>query len=110
MENFPSDSDLKNVARELSQGRDLAKQLQNQLNLHSSSSHESRDVLLQRILFSYDHALSMLTAHNAHAAGADVSPPPPPPPPTSDSPRLLAGSPQSGDSDQDFKDQATRKR
>lgn len=107
MENFPSDSDLKNVVRELSQGRDLAKQLQNQLNLHSSSSHESRDVLLQRILFSYDHALSMLTAHNAHA---DVPLPPPPQPPTSDSPRSLGGSPQSGDSDRDFKDQATRKR
>lgn len=102
MENFPSDSDLKNLVRELSQGRDLAKQLQNQLNLHSSSSHESRDVLLQRILFSYDHALSMLTQK---APVADMPPPPP-----SDSPRSHAGSPQSGDSDQDFKDQATRKR
>lgn len=106
MENFPSDSDLKNLVRELSQGRDLAKQLQNQLNLHSSSSHESRDVLLQRILFSYDHALSMLTQKAPVAgAGADMLPPPP-----SDSPRSHAGSPQSGDSDQDFKDQATRKR
>lgn len=104
MENFPSDSDLKNLVRELSQGRDLAKQLQNQLNLQSSSSHESREFLLQRILFSYDHALSMLI-HNGTAGGGEV-----PPPPAADSPRSLAGSPHSDDSDQDFKDQASRKR
>ncbi|KAH6804626.1 hypothetical protein C2S51_032873 [Perilla frutescens var. frutescens] len=98
MEKFPSDSELRNVVRELSEGKELAKQLQHHLNLQSSSSsHESREFLLQRILYSYDHALSMLT----HGEG-------PPPPPTTDSPRSLAGSPpHSDDSDQDL---ASRKR
>lgn len=122
MENFPSDSDLKNLVRELSQGKELAKQLQNQLNLQSSSSssHENREILLQRIMYSYDQALSMLTHNEPPAAAAaggtgggeeevPASAPAPAPTPTP-TPWLVAGSPQSDDSDQDFTDQASRKR
>ncbi|XP_057798625.1 probable WRKY transcription factor 30 [Salvia miltiorrhiza] len=105
MENFPSDSDLKNLVRELSQGKEMAKQLQNHLNLHSSSSRESREFLLHRIMYSYDQALSMLTHNDPAAAAASQAPLPPP-----ESPRPVAGSPQSDDSDQDFTDQTSRKR
>lgn len=106
MENFPSDSDLKNLVRELSQGKELAKQLQNHLNLQPSSSLENRDVLLRRIMHSYDQALSMLSS----GGGGEEAAPPPPPLPTSETPWLVAGSPQSDDSDQDLTDQASRKR
>ncbi|KAG6409830.1 hypothetical protein SASPL_127872 [Salvia splendens] len=98
MENIPSDSDLRNLVRELSQGKEMVMQLQNHLNLQSSSSHESREFLLQRIMYSYDQALSMLT-RNA-----------PEPPLLPESPLPVAGSPLSDDSDQDFTDQASRKR
>ncbi|KAL1552770.1 WRKY transcription factor [Salvia divinorum] len=113
MENFPSDSDLRSLVRELSQGKEMAKQLQNHLNLQSSSSRESREFLLQRIMYSYDQALSMLARNDpaAAAGGRSEAPPPQPMPmPMPESPWPVVGSPQSDDSDQDFTDQASRKR
>ncbi|KAL8537894.1 hypothetical protein ACS0TY_000006 [Phlomoides rotata] len=77
-------SEVQNVVKELCEGRELTKQLQAHLLLHSSSSNQNLEFLLHRILYSYDHALSIL------------SPPPPP------------GSPQTEDSDQD--QLASRKR
>ncbi|KAI3458035.1 hypothetical protein Pfo_014698 [Paulownia fortunei] len=108
MENFPSDWDLKNLVKELSQGRELAKQLQIHLNVQSSS-HETREFLLHKILYSYDQALSMLKHGRPGAGAGGEAPPGLTPAGTSDSPRSLAGSPHSDDSDQDFKDQASRK-
>ncbi|KAK4431360.1 putative WRKY transcription factor 30 [Sesamum alatum] len=96
MEGSPPDWELKNLVKELTRGRELAEQLQIHLNNVQSSSHEARDFLLHRILYSYDQALSML---NFSRPGATL-------PPASASP----GSPHSDDSDQDFKDQASRKR
>ncbi|KAG6387759.1 hypothetical protein SASPL_152951 [Salvia splendens] len=106
MENFPSDSELRSLVRELSQGKEMAMQLQNHLNLQSSSSHESPEFLLQRIMYSYDQALSMLTRNDPAAARSE----PPLLQPMPESPLPVAGSPLSDDSDQDFTDQASRKR
>ncbi|XP_051142996.1 probable WRKY transcription factor 53 [Andrographis paniculata] len=68
MDSFVSERDVKNLVRELSEGREQARQLQTHLNTNpnanansqSSSSYETRDFLLQRIISSYDQALSML--------------------------------------------------
>ncbi|KAK6135342.1 hypothetical protein DH2020_030930 [Rehmannia glutinosa] len=111
MENFTSDWELKNVVKELSQGRELAMQLQNHLNVQSSSSHETREFLLHKILYSYDKALSMLKHSRPGDGGSGDAPPPGAN--LDSSPASLAGSPRSDDdSDQDnFKDnQASRKR
>lgn len=51
---------------ELIQGMELAKQLR--LHLGAASSAESRDLLVQKILSSYDKALMMLKPNNAAAA------------------------------------------
>ncbi|XP_075476385.1 putative WRKY transcription factor 30 [Primulina tabacum] len=56
MERFPSDSALKNLENELTQGRELAKQLQLLLNAQSSSQ-ETHVYLLNEILNTYDRAL-----------------------------------------------------
>ncbi|KAL0299652.1 UNVERIFIED_CONTAM: putative WRKY transcription factor 41 [Sesamum radiatum] len=98
MEGSPADWELKNLVKELSQGRELAEQLQIHLNNVHSSSHEARDFLLHRILYSYDQALSMLKLGRPGSEAPAL--------PVSDSP----GTPHSDDSDQDFKDQASRKR
>lgn len=49
-----------NVINELIQGRELARQLQVQLNMPSSSSYEIYNILVQNILVSYEKALSLL--------------------------------------------------
>lgn len=98
-----------NLLNELIQGRDLTKQLQHQLHLavsssSSSSSHDqTQEMLIHRILASYDKALSML---NAEAPGGGC------PRRLSESPPSLGGSPMSGgDSDRDLNDGSTpRKR
>uniref|UniRef100_A0A5B6ZUY5 Putative WRKY transcription factor 30 n=1 Tax=Davidia involucrata TaxID=16924 RepID=A0A5B6ZUY5_DAVIN len=100
-----ADREQKNLINELTQGRELAKQLQIHLNM--SSSNEARGVLVQKILKSYEKALSMLNFN------ATMSVPGEPQPSTtgvalaigmSESPRSLSGSPHSEDSDRDFKD------
>ncbi|CAI9767703.1 unnamed protein product [Fraxinus pennsylvanica] len=58
MENS-ADLELKNLMNELTQGRELAKQLQISLNT-SSSSDETCEFLIQRIKNTYEKALSML--------------------------------------------------
>ncbi|XP_052186809.1 probable WRKY transcription factor 53 [Diospyros lotus] len=105
MENSANHQEQDNLVNELTQGRDLAKQLQNHLNLASSSSHEAREVLVQKILSSYDKALSMLKWNGSAgepplpAAGAIVM---------AESPPSLSGSPHSDDSDPSFKDHEQR--
>ncbi|KAF8008464.1 hypothetical protein BT93_K2207 [Corymbia citriodora subsp. variegata] len=109
MENM-GDWEKMNLLNELIQGRGLTEQLQHQLHsavLASSSSSSSHDqtqqMLIHRILASYDKALSMLNAE--HPAGGC-------PRRSSESPPSLGGSPMSGaDSDRDLNDGSTpRKR
>lgn len=111
MENM-GDWEQKNLLNELTQGRELARQLQNHLNV-ASSPHETREYLVHRILASYEKALSMLHC------GSSVGDQPQPMIGSggirrSESPPSLVGSPRSEDSDRDFKDQehtdASRKR
>ncbi|PSS28797.1 WRKY transcription factor [Actinidia chinensis var. chinensis] len=102
MDNFSADWEQKSLINELTQGMELAKQLQIHLNV-TSSSHETRELLVHKILNSYDKALSML---KFRAPAAEPHP--------ELSPRSLTGSPNSEDSDFDFKDHehvnASRKR
>lgn len=109
MENM-GDWEKMNLLNELIQGREVTKQLQDQLHLpvsSSSSSSSSRaqtqEMLIHRILASYDKALSMLNAEPP-VGGC--------PRRLSESPPSLGGSPVSGgDSDRDLNDGSTpRKR
>ncbi|GKU89167.1 hypothetical protein SLEP1_g3339 [Rubroshorea leprosula] len=90
------DLEPKNLLNELIQGRELAKQLQFHLNAPTSSK-ESRELLLQRILVSYEKALSILMNCGTSAA-AEVQPTGPI--------RMVESppSPRSEDSDRDVKD------
>ncbi|GMP70488.1 hypothetical protein CsSME_00029319 [Camellia sinensis var. sinensis] len=97
MENSPG-WEQKTLINELARGKELAKQLQNNL---TSSSHETCELLIHNILNSYDKALSMLkwngsVAGEPQLTGAAMGI-------TSESPSLC-GSPHSEDSDRDFKD------
>lgn len=107
------DWEQKSLVNELTQGRELARQLQIHINA-PSSSYETREFLVQKILASYEKALSMV--HGSNSSAGD-------PNPTiiagvaniqmSESPPSLTGSPRSdqdSDRDQDFKDASTRKR
>ncbi|XP_047329115.1 probable WRKY transcription factor 53 [Impatiens glandulifera] len=72
---------------ELKQGMELANQLNLHLNLPSSSSSSiangSQQLLLQRILSSYDNALFILQwRKNNNNKISPPTPPPPPPPPS----------------------------
>ena len=88
----------KSLINELAQGKELAMQLQAHLNV-PSSSQETREVLVHKILASYEKALSMLTLGNASAIiGLSESPP------------SLSGSPRSEDSDPEHRHDASRKR
>ncbi|KAL6128593.1 hypothetical protein ACLB2K_071948 [Fragaria x ananassa] len=55
-----SNWDQKNLASELTQGKELAEKLMNQF-LHPSSSPEENDLLLSKLLSTYGKALSVLT-------------------------------------------------
>lgn len=98
MENF-GEMELKNlIINELTLGKELAKQLQIHLNV-PISSRETLELLVQRVLNSYDKALNLLiraygaTATETQAAATG----------TSESPRSLSGSPtRSEDSDREF--------
>ncbi|KAG2709715.1 hypothetical protein I3843_05G231700 [Carya illinoinensis] len=103
------DWEQKNLINELTQGRDLARQLKSHLNA-PSSSQESREILVQKILASYEAALSML-----RWSSSDLPQPLRGAIQTSESPPSLVGSPRSLDSDRDLKkpehrDMASRKR
>ncbi|KAL7003554.1 WRKY transcription factor [Sarracenia purpurea var. burkii] len=105
MENS-ADWEEKSLIKELTQGMELAKQLQMHLNVTSSSSFSSspktREWLVQKILNSYDKALSMV---KWKASVRDHEPQPITGAATgmSESPRSLSGSPHSEDSYLDFK-------
>ncbi|KAF8380088.1 hypothetical protein HHK36_027558 [Tetracentron sinense] len=83
--------DQKSLINELSQGMELAKQLRTHLD--PSSSHQTREFLVEKILSSFEKAISMLKWRPS--AGE----------PTVESPRSVSGSPRSHDSGQVFKDQ-----
>lgn len=78
MENF----EQKTLIHELSQGKELAKKLMS--HLHPSSSQETRDLLLEQILSSYEKVLSMLnhtknmkesnSLESTHSLGHTTSP------------------------------------
>lgn len=94
-----------NLVNELTEGMELAKQLQMHLNVtttttatsSSSSSNESRELLVLRILNSYDKALSMLKWNGSLGDHQQTIGRP-------ESPRSLSGSPHSEDSDLEHKD------
>lgn len=94
---------MKSLLNELTEGRELAKQLQIHLNV-SSSSHKTRDVLIDKILNSYDQALSILKyggmSGETQQGGLRIG--------TLDSPRSLSGSPRSDGSDHESKDHDTK--
>ncbi|XP_050221547.1 probable WRKY transcription factor 53 [Mercurialis annua] len=95
------DWEKKNLVNELVTGRELARQLQIHVNV-PSSSRETRELLVQKIVTSYENALSMLNLSSLmqqSGATARIMP--------SDSPSAsLGGSPRSDqDSDRELKDQ-----
>ena len=96
MENM-GDWEQKNLIKELVKGRELASQLKIHLNMPSSSP-ETREFLVEKILSSYEKALSMLSLSTSSVPGGAILR-------MSESPPSLAGSPRIEDSDRDFKDQ-----
>ncbi|KAK6936715.1 WRKY domain [Dillenia turbinata] len=115
MENV-SNLEQKILISELTHGRALAKQLQIHLSM-PSSSREARESLVQKILASYEKALSMLKYNGSLAATTTITEPVTAPignALASESPSSLSASPHSEDSDRDFKEHeikdASRKR
>ncbi|KAL3653608.1 WRKY Transcription Factor [Castilleja foliolosa] len=104
MDNLFSNSELENLIREISQGREMTTQLQNHLNVSSSSSRDKCDYLLHKILYSYDQALSII--RNNRRASDETLTPSILMATNQDSPQSLV----SDESDQDFKDLASKKR
>ncbi|XP_022140884.1 probable WRKY transcription factor 53 isoform X2 [Momordica charantia] len=97
MENI-GEWEQKNLKNELLRGKELAKQLQLYLNVQPSSSmpaspSEDGELLVQKILSSYEKALSFFSS-----TGIQIS----------ESPSSPNGSPRSEDSDREFKDQDQR--
>ncbi|XP_022738813.1 probable WRKY transcription factor 53 [Durio zibethinus] len=101
MENM-GEWEQRSLINELTQGRELARQLQVYLNV-PSSSHETRELLVQKIQASFEKALSMLNCNTSLAVDQ--------PQPSglairmSESPPSRSASPRSEDSDRDFKEQ-----
>ncbi|XVE58405.1 hypothetical protein DITRI_Ditri04bG0167200 [Diplodiscus trichospermus] len=100
MENM-GEWEQRSLMNELTQGRELARQLQLYLNMpSSSSSHETPELLVQKIQASYEKALSMLNS-NVTSSAAE-------PQPSglairmSESPPSRSASPRSEDSDRDM--------
>lgn len=103
--------DAKSLVQELLKGLELARQLQIYLHVPSSSSKETRELLIEKIISSFEKALEMVNwkvplgeSSQQHPFGVAFR--------MSDSPPL-SGSPRSEDSDRDLKDQelnASRKR
>ncbi|OAY48413.1 probable WRKY transcription factor 30 [Manihot esculenta] len=99
MDNMGDWEQTKNLVNELTLGRELARQLQIHLNV-PSSSRETREVLVQKILASFEKSLSVLNLSSSiretNPTGFAIG--------MSESPPSLSGSPRSEDSDRDFKD------
>ncbi|KAB2596783.1 WRKY transcription factor 53 [Pyrus ussuriensis x Pyrus communis] len=104
MENCNIHWEQRSLVNELAQGRELARQLQIHLNA-PSSPHGTRELLVQKIILSYEKALSILNSIGSpsgceqqqptgHVAIRMVESPP----------HSLNGSPWSEDSDREFKD------
>ncbi|XWS48516.1 hypothetical protein CRYUN_Cryun13aG0084900 [Craigia yunnanensis] len=102
MENM-GEWEQRSLINHITQGRELARQLQVYLNVPFSSSHETSELLIQKIQASYEKALSMLNCNITSLAAE--------PQPSglasrmSESPPSRSGSPRSEDSDRDFKEQ-----
>lgn len=94
-----ADWEQKSLISELTQGRELAKQLQIHFNA-PSSTHETREYLVQKIQNSFETSLSLLkwsgSTSEPHNTGTGIG--------VSESPRSLSGSPRSEESDRDNKD------
>nr|QGQ64030.1 WRKY transcription factor 7 [Santalum album] len=91
----PMECEKRTLINELTQGLELAKQLGS--HLQPSSSIETRESLVKRILSSYDKALKLLKCNELDCSNGHG---------TADSPPSLAGSsPRSDGSDRDVKDQ-----
>ncbi|KAL5813167.1 hypothetical protein ACOSQ3_028117 [Xanthoceras sorbifolium] len=117
MENM-GDWEQNNLIRELTQGRELARQLQIHLNLpaatsNSSSSQEiTREMLVQEIVSSYEKALSMLVGAVDQPAAPQLQPPTSGGGPGIESPPLSASprSDQDSDRDQELKDGSKKRK
>lgn len=120
MENS-ADSEVRNLINELTLGRELAKQLQAHIDA-PSSSHESREFLVNKILNSYEKVLNMLNRNATVGVGETEQSTGTTIPMSesrshqntgltigmSDSPRSLSTSPHTDDSDREFRDQDAR--
>ncbi|KAH7557757.1 hypothetical protein JRO89_XS11G0215200 [Xanthoceras sorbifolium] len=117
MENM-GDWEQNNLIRELTQGRELVRQLQIHLNLpaatsNSSSSQEiTREMLVQEIVSSYEKALSMLVGAVDQPAAPQLQPPTSGGGPGIESPPLSASprSDQDSDRDQELKDGSKKRK
>ncbi|KAI4340904.1 hypothetical protein MLD38_025698 [Melastoma candidum] len=100
-----ADWQRKNLVNELVQGRELTRQLRSHFHCAPSlsESREMQDLLIFRILLSYDRALSMLNwdCSEADFAGADSGAVSRPSGRKSESLPSLGDSPRSGDVDRD---------
>lgn len=96
--------DSKSLIHELLQGLELTRQLQLYLNVPSSSSNETRELLIQQIITTFEKALQMVNRKGhvaessqqqqpARTVGIRMLDSPP-----------LSCSPKSEDSDRDFQD------
>nr|QAB07155.1 WRKY protein [Paeonia lactiflora]WAX53433.1 WRKY transcription factor [Paeonia lactiflora] len=98
-----SNCEVSTLLNELTQGMELAKQLK--FHLNSTSSTETREMLVQKILSSYDKALLILnwngSVEQAQPGGQAIVPL---------SPISVDGSPLSDDSDKGFKQDVSKKR
>ncbi|TKY74128.1 WRKY transcription factor 30 [Spatholobus suberectus] len=94
--------DPNSIIHELLQGLELARQLQVYLHM-PSSSQETRDLLIQKIISTFEKALEMVNWKGPVPAGESSQQPPGVAVRMSDSP--LSSSPRSEDSDRDLKDQ-----
>ncbi|PPD69527.1 hypothetical protein GOBAR_DD33590 [Gossypium barbadense] len=106
--NVQGEWEQKSLINELTQGRE-PRQLQVYLNVPPSSSHETQELLVQKIQALYEKALSMLNC-NITSLTAGVEPQPSAleiivSESTESTPLPLTGSPLSGDFDRDFKEQ-----
>ncbi|CAK7324106.1 unnamed protein product [Dovyalis caffra] len=94
------DWEQKSLVNELTLGMETAKKLQGHLNL-PSSSRETGEILVRKILTSYEKALSMLNSSGSvgelHPVGGVAIA-------NSESPPSLSGSPRSEDSDREMRD------
>lgn len=101
----------RSLVSELTQGREVARQLQAHLNGASSSCYdiETREVFVQKIEASYEKALSILNC-NVNTSSASAVVPLPPMIRMPESPNSRCGSPPSEDSDRSFRDSGASKK